>query len=180
MSTSHIALLRAINVGGKNKLPMKDLARLVAACGGDRVRTYIQSGNVVFDASPEVASALPAALEAAVKAEFGFNVPVVLRSRDELATVAANNPYLAAGADPDTVHVMLLAEVPAPERIAKLDPQRSPPDAFTVVGRDIYLHLPKGVADSKLTNAYFDKTLGTVSTGRNWRTVLKLLEMASE
>jgi uncharacterized protein (DUF1697 family) len=174
----HVALLRGINLGGR-QVPMKELAALFEKEGRCRdVRTYIQSGNVVYRAAAADAARVAARLEAALKARFGFEVPVVTRTAGELAEVARKNPFLRAGADPVRLHVSFLAAVPTAARVAALDPTRSPPDEFKVVGREIYLHTPQGFGNTKLTNSYFDGALGTVSTVRNWRTVLKLLEMA--
>ncbi len=175
--SSYVALLRGINVGGKNKLPMKSLAALFAEAGAAEVRTYIQSGNVVFRAPAAAARRVPGLIEAAILDGFGLRVPVVLRSGAELKKVASANPFLAGGVEPDRLHVAFLASTPAKKNAAALDPDRSPPDAFVVRGREIYLHLPNGVGKSKLTNAYFDAKLETTSTIRNWRTVLELLRM---
>lgn len=175
---TYVALLRGINVGGNNKLAMRDLAALCEGLGCAAVRTYIQSGNVVFTADAGRAGGLAAALSQAIAQAHGLKVPVVLREAGELAAVAAGNPFLAAGADAARLYVAFLAEVPTADRVARLDPARSPPDAFAVVGRDIFLHYPEGLVRSKLTNDYFDRTLGTVSTVRNWNTVLKLAAMA--
>lgn len=176
----HVALLRGINVGGKNKLPMTTLASLFTGEGATGVTTFIQSGNVVFDAPTKLAGTLAARIERRIERELSLRVPVVLRSAAELAAVAARNPFLAAGADPDLLHVMFLAAQPTAAQARALDPARSPGDEFALVGRDLYLKLPNGVARTKLTNAYFDKALATVSTGRNWRTVLKLVELAAK
>ena len=175
----HVALLRGINVGGKNKLPMKDLASIVSAAGCESVETYIQSGNVVFSASPEVAKGASKRIAEEIRRRFGFEVPVVLRSAGQLKTAAASNPFLRNGACEDFCHLMFLADLPDPALVRQLDPQRSPPDRFLVQGRDIFLYLPNGTAASKLRNAYFDSKLKTVSTGRNWRTVAKLVELVS-
>jgi len=172
----HVALLRGINLGGR-QVSMKELAELFAAARCREVRTYIQSGNVVFETAADPA-AVAARVEKALAARFGFEVAVVTRSAAELAKVAGGNPYLGEGVDARALHVAFLAEAPGAARVAALDPQRSPPDRFTVRGREIYLCFPNGVARSKLTNAYFDGKLGTTSTVRNWRTVLTLLEMA--
>jgi uncharacterized protein (DUF1697 family) len=180
MKTSdfHVALLRGVNVGGKNKLPMKDLAQMFADAGCADVRTYIQSGNVVFRAKQAIARRVSGAVAAAIAKRFGFQAPLQTRTADELRSVATKNPFLRKGADPDLLHVAFLAELPASPQ--PLDPRRSPPDEFVLQGREIYLRLPNGVARSKLTNAYFDSKLGTISTLRNWRTVLTLLEMATD
>ena len=176
--TTYVALLRGINVGGNNKLPMKDLAALVTACGGRDVRTYIQSGNVVFGAAARVdEKALATKLSERIAADHGLAIPVVLRSAAELARAAERNPFLAAGKAIETLHVMFLADAPDKAAVTSLDPRRSPPDELAVVGREIYLHLPNGAGRSKLTNAYFDAKLKTVSTARNWRTLLALIEL---
>ena len=176
-SATYLALLRGINVGGKNKLPMKDLVDLFVEAGCDDVRTYIQSGNVIFGAAPDLAARLPGLVAARIAERFGYRTPAVLLTADQLRDVVANNPFLAAGAVEDELHVMFLADRPDPRRIADLDPDRSPPDAFVVRDQEIYLRLPHGVARTRLTNYYFDAKLGTTSTGRNWRTVIKLLEL---
>ena len=175
----HVALLRGINVGGKHMLPMAELVRLFEEAGAADVRTYIQSGNVVFDASPVAAQRLVSTVADAIEEEFGFASCVVLRTGVEMKRAIAANPFLAKGADEKTLHVGFLERAPAKGGAAKLDPHRSPGDRFALSGREIYLHLPNGAARSKLTNAYFDSALGMTSTFRNWRTVNKLVEMAS-
>lgn len=172
-----IALLRGINLGSANRLAMKDLVALFENAGCVDVRTYIQSGNLVFTAPAPLVKRLGEQIRAEIERGFGMRVPVVLRTADELRAVASENPFLAAGADEEKCHVMFLADKPDKKACAALDPQRSPPDAFVVKGREVYLFLPNGMARSKLSNGYFDSRLATVSTARNWRTVLKLVEM---
>jgi uncharacterized protein (DUF1697 family) len=174
-----VALLRGINVGGKNKLAMKDLVAMFERAGSADVRPYIQSGNVVFGATATLAARIPALIAAEIEEAAGLRVPVIVRSRAELHSVAEANPLLAAGAAQEQLHVMFLADAPGKEEIAALDPLRSHPDSFVLVGREIYLHCPNGVARTKLTNAYFDSTLRTTSTCRNWRTVLKLADLSN-
>jgi len=176
-ANTYAALLRGINVGGKHKLPMKDLAEVFSASKCKDVRTYIQSGNVVFCAPPEPVTRLAAALEKRIEARFGFPVPVIIRSHPQLAKIVRTNPYLSRGLSDRLLHVVFLAEEPAREAIGKLDPQRSPGDEFQVIGSEIFLCLPNGAGSTKLTNAYFDSRLSTTGTARNWATVLKLLEM---
>jgi len=175
---AHIALLRGINVGGRNKLPMKDLVAMFTDAGCDGVRTYIQSGNVVFSAKRALARRVPALITQAIADRLGLRVPLVMRTAAELEKVVAGNPFLRAGADPKKLHVAFLAKQPTAARVATLQPDRSPPDEFSVRGREIYLHCPNGVARTKLTNAYFDARLTTTTTVRNWNTVLKLCELA--
>jgi uncharacterized protein (DUF1697 family) len=171
----YVALLRGVNVGG-HRLPMKDLAAMFDAAGCGDVRTYIQSGNVVFRAGAPLAKKVPAVIAAAIARKFGFDAPVILRSTKEMLAIARGNPYLRAGHDIRWLHVVFLADTPARAAITALDPNRSPGDEFTVKGREIYLHLPNGAGRSKLTNQYFDSKLKTISSGRNWNTVITLLE----
>lgn len=170
----YAVLLRGINVGGKNKLPMKELAALFAAGGCRNVETYIQSGNVVFEAPPSIAKQVPQAIAKAIEQGFGFSVPLIMRSGTELAQVVAGNPFLRQGVAEKELHVYFLADPPAE---AELDAQRSAPDEFILSGQQIYLRLPNGMGRSKLTNAYFDSKLKTVCTARNWATVLQLAAM---
>jgi uncharacterized protein (DUF1697 family) len=172
----YVALLRGINVGGKNMLPMKDLARLFADAGCTDVCTYIQSGNVVFEA-PASASKLADVITAKVEKRFGYRVPVILRTSQQMAKIVRDNPFLQAGLAEKTLHVYFLANAPDARAIAGLDPGRSAPDAFQVRGQEIYLHLPNGMARTKLTNAYFDSKLSTTCTARNWATILKIADM---
>jgi uncharacterized protein (DUF1697 family) len=175
----HAALLRGVNVGGKNKLPMRELATIFEAAGARGVSTFIQSGNVVFRAAVGEAASIARDVEAAIGARFGFAAPIVLRTGAELAAVVADNPFLARGELEKALHVGFLADDPPASARAALDPVRSPGDAFEVRGREVFLFLPNGVARTKLTNAYFDAKLGTVTTVRNWATVVELARRAS-
>jgi uncharacterized protein (DUF1697 family) len=177
-AATSVALLRGVNVGGRNTIAMRDLVALFAEAGCDNVRTHIQSGNVLFTASPDCADDLPESVAKRIAERFGYRTTVVARTADQLAEIVANNPFLAAGADEDSLHVMFLSDTPDPRRVAALDPERSPPDEFVVRGREIYLRLPNGAGRSRLTNAYFDAKLASTSTLRNWRTVTKLLALA--
>lgn len=176
----HIALLRGINVGGKHKLPMKDLLAMFAKAGCADARNYIQSGNVVFRAKSPLAKKIPGVIAAAIRKQFGFEAPVLTRTATELRRIVRDNPYLGRGVDEKLIGVGFLADLPTKARVASLDPDRSPPDEFEVRGREIYFCFPNGSARSKLTNAYFDSKLSTTTTVRNWRTTLKLVEMATD
>ena len=157
---------------------MKDLARLFEEAGCGAVRTYIQSGNVLFTLSQAKADKLSARITGSIADRFGCQIPVVLRTAEELGETIRHNPFLKAGAPENWLHVLFLAGQPDAARVAALDPLRSPGDSFAVRGREIYLQLPSGAGNTKLTNAWFDSRLATVSTGRNWRTVCKLFELA--
>ena len=174
---TYLALLRGINVGGKNCLAMRDLVGIFAKAGCTDVQTYIQSGNVLFRSTRTVAESLPARVTEQIAKRYGFRISVVLRTAEQLAAAVRNNPF--SSIPPEMLHLYFLAGQPDPLRVAHLDPDRSKPDTFVLQGREIYLHLPNGMGRTKLTNAYFDSKLDTICTVRNWRTVLKLLELMS-
>jgi uncharacterized protein (DUF1697 family) len=176
----HIALLRGINVGGRNRLPMAGLTAMFIDVGCADVRTYIQSGNVVFRAAPRTANRIPGLIAKSLSDGVGLKIPVVVRGAADFHRVAAENPFVGTGADLALIHVGFLADAPGAARSAALDRERSPGDSFELRGREIYLSTPNGVAQTRYTNAYFDSALATISTFRNWRTVLKLAEMLKE
>ncbi|HEX4228112.1 MAG TPA: DUF1697 domain-containing protein [Bryobacteraceae bacterium] len=174
MPAKYLALFRGVNVGGSNKLPMKELAVIFTASGCRDVQTYIQSGNVVFNAPAKIAAQASVTIARKVRDRFGFEVPIVMRTAEEVGAVLSANPFLAQGAAENTLHVSFLADLPAPSNVQQLDPNRSVGDMFVVVGREIYMQLPNGMARTKLTSQYFDSRLKTVGTVRNWRTVQQL------
>jgi uncharacterized protein (DUF1697 family) len=169
---TYVALLRGINVGGKNKVSMADLRALIESLGHTGVSTYIQSGNVVFTSAKAVA---PATVEAAIKAEFALEIAVVVRTPTELAKVVKANPF--AREDLSKVHVGFMARKPAAAVVAKIDATRFEPEAFAVHGAELYLYLPNGMGRSKLPD-FVGRQLKVPTTVRNWNTVLKLLELA--
>jgi len=177
----YVALLRGINVGGKNKLAMKDLAAIFAAAGCTGVQTYVQSGNVVFAADHGLVQidGLADYVSSEILRLYGLSIPVVLRSAEDLQRVLAENPFVHAGVAQELLHVYFLRDVPSASALESLDSNRSAGDTFVVSGGAIYLHLPNGVARTKLTNVYFDRMLGTVSTMRNWKTVTMLAGMVA-
>jgi uncharacterized protein (DUF1697 family) len=177
MPANYVALFRGVNVGGKNRLPMKDLAGMFTEAGCQNVKTYIQSGNIVFSTRPSVAARLPASMAGEIAKRFDIRTHILVRTREELAGVIAKNPFLRAGVAEEELHILFLADVPDSRDVERLDVDRSPPDEFIVRGREIYLRLPNGMGRTKLSNPYFDSKLHTTSTARNWRTVLKLHEM---
>ncbi len=166
-----IALLRGINLAGRNQVSMRALPPVFEAAGCANVRTYINSGNVVFDGGG-AESALRADLERRLRKAFGFEIPVVLRTTTALRRVAADNPFPKA--DPAKLLVAFANEtVSAPA----IDLARFRPEALVLHGREVYLHLPNGVGRSKLFAALQAPLAG--ATSRNLRTVEKLVEMAS-
>lgn len=174
---THVALLRGINVGGRHKLPMKDLRALFEAAGAVDVQTYIQSGNVLFAASAADAKKVGASVEAGIEAEFGFTSPVILRSASAMRKVYAEHPFARDASELKLLMVAFLSRKPTAAARGNLDAPRFAPDRFEVRGAEVFLHYPGGVARSKLTNAYLDRTLAATSTARNWKTVGKLVEL---
>ena len=166
--TTYIALLRAVNVGGTGMLPMKELAALCAGIGFANVRTYIQSGNVVF-ASPFSAPEVTSALEQALAAKMGERVDVMVRTAAELRAVLAANPFPTA--DPARVGVVFLA-APAPPDLLERTVIPGPEDV-RAAGRELFIHYPDGMGRSKLK---LPSTL--VGTTRNINTVAKLAALA--
>jgi uncharacterized protein (DUF1697 family) len=177
LTKTFVALLRGVNVGAARRLTSAALQAAFVEAGGRKVETLLQSGNVVFEASAKAGREIAARARASIARAASVDAAIVLRDGDEWRKLVAGNPFLAAGADPEGLHAACLSASPSAERLATLEPDRSPPDAFVVVGADAYLSLPNGVARSKLTNAWFDARLGLVSTMRNWRTITKLAAM---
>lgn len=171
---SYVALLRAINLGARNKIAMADLRELFQAIGAEDVATYVQSGNVVFRSTSRSAEQLERAIEKRIKTDLGLDVTVLVRTKAQLEKLVAGNPF----DDPNAVHVTFLAEKPAASRVKNLDPERSPGDEFRIARQEVYLRCPNGYGPSKLSNAYFEEQLGVAATTRNWRTVTKLAELA--
>jgi uncharacterized protein (DUF1697 family) len=174
----YIALLRGINVGGNNKLPMKDLAALFERAGCQNVSTYIQSGNVVFRVEAKLAKNLAETMNKAVLKAFKIDIPFIIRDAASLKKTIKATPYSKYTADPKLVHVGFLADKPTSEKVAALESQKFAPDEFQLVGQEVHFYFPKGMGKSKLTSQYFDSRLKTTITIRNWNTVTELLQMA--
>lgn len=170
--TTRVALLRGINVGGKNRVPMAELRAVFESLGCTRVRTYIQSGNVLFGAGRSVT---PARVQQAIEHEFGVESTVVMRTAEEVRGVAEARPF--PDADLSAIHVGFLADAPAKGVLEGFDDERFRPDELAVIGREVYLHLPNGVGRAKLPRA-LERHLGIPTTIRNWKTVSKLVELA--
>ncbi|HEY2331308.1 MAG TPA: DUF1697 domain-containing protein [Acidimicrobiales bacterium] len=170
-----IALLRGINVGTAKRMAMADLRRILGAVGGGEARTLLNSGNAVFTA-PGSEMAVAGQVEAAIRDELGLEVRVLLRSRNELASVIADNPLLAEGLDPGKLAVSFLDAEPVTGRW-DLEPEAYLPDRWARGKRAVYLYLPNGFSGSQLPD--FGKVLGVTPTARNWNTVTKLAALAA-
>jgi uncharacterized protein (DUF1697 family) len=177
--TTHIALLRGINVGQHNRIAMGDLRGLLAELGYKDARTLVQSGNIVLsaEASPDE---LAGELEQEIAGRFGVQTPVVVRTRRELAAVVALDPLGDVADEHKLYQVSFLSAEPDPEAIGKIAEADVAPERFVHVGREIYAWHPQGIHSSRLARLLSDKRLGVIVTARNWKTTTKLLEMADE
>lgn len=177
MNTS-IALLRGINVGGHNKLPMKELKTVLAELGLTDVQTYIQSGNVVFQNGRTDLPALAEEISAAIGQSHGFAPQIMLLSLAELVTAVSRNPYPATGEQHKTLHFYFLASAPPDPDLAMLEALKADSEQFALIDAVFYLHAPDGIGRSKLA-VKVERALGVAATARNWRTVSTLLEMGT-
>jgi uncharacterized protein (DUF1697 family) len=175
----HIALLRGINLGSRNRVPMPELRELLTANGYDDPRTLVQSGNVVLS-SRKRPDTVARDLEALIAERFGIEVPVVVRSRDELAAVIEANPLDEAVADPKRFQVSFLSAAPEASVVESLESADVAPEQIAVRGKEIYAWHAGGIQRSPAAKLLTDAKLGVTATARNWNTVTKLLELADE
>jgi len=172
-----VALLRGVNVGGV-RVPMGELRSWLDKEGLGEVRTHLQSGNVIVTPPSGDPGAVEGVIEKVIRDSLRLHIRVIVRNRDEMAKIVASNPLLRPGVPPRFLHTIFLDGAPAADRVASLDPDRSPADRFSVAGREIFVEYgPAGSGRSKLDLGYFEKTLGVTGTARNWNTVTRLLEM---
>lgn len=175
--TRWIALFRGINVGGNNILPMNALRTLLEEIGCKEVETYIQSGNVIFRHPLGNSASLSTRIGRAVFDGHGFEPKVLLLTFEEMLGVARLNPFPEAEENPNSLHIYFLEKEPACAAIDKMNEIKSDTESFSMIGRAFYMHAPDGIGRSKLA-AKAEKLLGVSATGRNWRTVSKILELA--
>ncbi|MCG6949053.1 MAG: DUF1697 domain-containing protein [Acidobacteria bacterium] len=172
-----IALFRGINVGGRNILPMKDLRAVLEELGFEGVRTYIQSGNAVCRHAEGRASRLAERISAAIESSHGFGPEVLLLTADELERAMNANPFSEGMAEPSKLHLFFLSAVPADPNLDALEEARAASERFELDADVAYLHAPDGIGRSKLA-ARLESALGVTGTGRNWRTLCKIMELA--
>ena len=173
-----ILLLRGINVGGKHRLPMNALRQHLQALKLEQIKTYIQTGNAVFQASKETAATLPTQLASIIEQHHRFRPPVFVLSKDQLEKVITSNPFPEAEVAPQTLHVFFLASSPVAPKLESLNEVKLPSERFHLADDVFYLYTPEGFGRSKLAER-IGRCLGVDLTARNWRTVQKLWEMAS-
>jgi uncharacterized protein (DUF1697 family) len=177
--TRHILLLRGINLGPSRRVAMPRLREVLTEAGFEDVRTYVQSGNIVLS-SDEPPDKVAAKCERVIAEEFGFDVPVVVRTRAELARVVKRNPLGKVATEPKRYQVSFLDRKPDAKLVKELKALAADKEEFVANGREFYAWHPAGVARSKLWNKLAGKGLGVTATARNWTTVETLLEMADE
>jgi uncharacterized protein (DUF1697 family) len=174
-----VSLLRAVNVGGRT-VPMGTLREAYESLGFANVQTYIQSGNVVFSTKERSASAVSKRIEAALAHETNLVVRVLLRTGAEMQSIVERNPFPVSAGNAKTLHVTFLASRPAAARVNAIDRARFAPDEFVLDGREIFGRYPNGYGRTKMNNVFFERALGIDATTRNWNTVCRLAELATD
>lgn len=178
---TYIAILRGINVSGQKIIKMEALRQLFENSGFSNVRTYIQSGNVLFSSEQTNTSELEQLISAQIEKEFGFQVPVLILTHLELQQIVENNPFLNDETkNPAFLHVTFLASTPVEDTIDQLTAKKAEQEAFFLTQNALYLYCPNGYGNTKLTNNFIESKLKTQATTRNWKTTLELLKMAEQ
>ncbi|XVV00828.1 DUF1697 domain-containing protein [Actinosynnema sp. CA-248983] len=177
--TRFVALLRAVNIGGGSSMAMAELRQVFADNGFHDVQTYIQSGNVVFGADIDDEAEVVARIRRGIADKWDKDVPVLVRDQAQLDSVVAANPYLAVEDDFTKLHVTFLDIAPGEDKVAALTPPAGETGTLTVVGREVFLHVPGGYGRTKLQNAFVERKTGAVATTRNWKSVLKLRDLVA-
>jgi uncharacterized protein (DUF1697 family) len=177
-TTSYVALLRGINVGPNNRVPMATLRELIAGIGGSEVRTHLQSGNAVFRHERQDPLRLAAELEQAITAELGLTISVLVRAGADLRRVVDANPFPMEKVDGSRFVVVFLSGPVPLDRLAAIDPAAYAPDEFRAGETEIYAHFPESIRNSKLAALLTDRKLGLTASSRNWNTVTKLLALS--
>ena len=178
---TYISLLRGINVSGKNMIKMPELVKALEKNGFMNVTTYIQSGNIIFSHPDSSCEELALSIETTIIRNFGFTVPALVLTTEELTAINSSNPFLKrTNIDTDKLHVTFLAREPEAAAIDKLLHYNFAPDEMIISGRAIYLFLPNGYGRTKFNNTFIENKLGVPATTRNWRTCLRLGTQSSE
>lgn len=174
----YVVLLRGINVGGNNPLPMKQFRDLLSSLGCEDVATYIQSGNAVFGYENGVDD-LRSNIATRIEAESGFRPSVMIRSREDFEAIVAGNPFAVGEFDPKMVHAWILGDIAVDADTAKMKSVASVDERFLLTDSAFYLQAPSGIGRSKLASAV-EKLLAVTTTARNWRTMTKIAEMLKQ
>lgn len=173
----YVALLRGINVGGRNMIKMEKLRETLEQLCYENVATYINSGNIAFDTLTTDESALVSTIHDAIERDFGFDISTMVRSKNEIGDIIANNPYIGQFESHKDVHVFFLPTELSVDQQAQLLDQANDKESIAIEGRTIYYMLRISILDSALGKGFLDKKLKITNTARNWRTVNKLAEL---
>lgn len=177
--TRFVALLRGINVGGHRKMPMADLRELHVEMGHTNVKSYLQSGNLMFDCPDAKCAILAKILEQAYEARFGFNTQVIVRKLADIMHAVQNCPIdLAPEREPKFLHLVFLSNTPATKAVAALM-QYDGPEEWVVRGDVLYIYYTDGAGRAKLSLSYIEKALNVTGTARNWNTATKLIQLTA-
>ena len=173
-----ISILRGINVGGINKIPMVELKAHFEKAGFKNVTTYIQSGNVVFSADKKEINSLSEKIQQLIFKKYGFTVPVIIRAVGEMESIINKNPMLKMkGIDVEKLHVTFLSAYPSEQALDKIKAYNYKPDEFIIIDREVFISCPNGYGNTKLSNTFFENKLKVTATTRNWRTVNELVRL---
>ncbi|MFK7833327.1 MAG: DUF1697 domain-containing protein [Winogradskyella sp.] len=173
---TYIALLRGINVGGHKKVPMATLREILANSGLKKVKTYIQSGNVIFQSSAHEAEVLENRIQKSILDHFQFEVPVLVKTTTEFATIFKNCPFTEN--QKTESYFVLLSKVPSKDLVVEASQKVYPDDTYVILNDSMYLFCAKGYGRAKFNLNYFEKKLKVNATARNYKTMLKLLSLS--
>lgn len=175
----YIAILRGINVGGKRKILMGNLKELYERAGFRNVITYIQSGNVIFDDDSNKSELeLAEETEQMILEQYGFEVPVIVRSAGDIEKAVNGNPFFKPDIAIERLHLTFLKTLPGSELVSAIQKTDYHPDLFEITGKEVFICCSGRYSDTKLSNTFFEKKLNVTATTRNWKTVVKLVELA--
>lgn len=175
----YICLLRGINVGGRRKVLMSDLKLLFQELGAREISHYIQSGNIIFKHKENNPEQLNQKISQQIKVQYQFEVPVVILKSKDVKNIIHENPFIKTSSV-EQLHLVFLKDLPAKELVITLTQQDHAPDQFRIMEQAIFLRCEKKYSASKLNNQFFEKQLKITATTRNWKTVLRLNQMADE
>lgn len=177
----YIAMLRGINVSGQKLIKMAELKTLLEESDFDNITTYIQSGNVLFNSRKTDQNELAGLISDKIKQKYGFDVPVIVISKEELKHLSVSNPFINEHQiDIERLYVTFLDKVPMPDLVDKFKEVDYKPDEFFIIGKYLYGYFPNGYGNSKFSNNFIESKLKVTATTRNWKTVMKLLEMTMD
>lgn len=178
---TYIALLRGVNVSGQKKIKMADLKLQLENLNFKNIRTYIQSGNVIFESTKTNQEDLANKIKTEIFKHYGFDVPTLVLTSDYLNNILNNNPWIKdKNKSTDKMYFTLLHKIPSDENIEKIIKLSFPPEEFAIDKDVIYFYSPNGYGRAKMNNNYFENKLKVKATTRNWKTLNKILEIAEE